>query len=384
MAVALRIGQANDAGTIAAVATHVFLDTYAAAGVRPDLAREVFELCSERAFAAALAEPDRRFVLATTEAGVVGFAELVLRDQPADVEGVSGAELVRLYVQPESRARGVGRALVEHSGRLAMAASLRSLWLAVWELNERAIGFYRRLGFKDTGASRYTYEDQVYGTRIFAKELVDVGGNDRIRMNIEPAREEHVTAATACFAAAFRDDPLINHFFADHSTGWAAAETFFRLLLQARLASSMPALVALHDGKVVGGAMGYDTREVDWPAPIAALWNALEASSPAVARRFDAYGAVSEKHIPEIPHYYLGVIGVAPVLRGTGLGSRLLRAFCRLSDDDPSSAGVYLETGHPANVEFYSRHGFEVRGNGQLEGGVDLWCMFRPGGAGGP
>ena len=171
---ALRIGQASDAGTIAAVATHVFLDTYAAAGVRPDLAREVFELCSERAFAAALGEPHRRFVLATTEAGVVGFAELLLRDQVADVESVSGAELVRLYVQPQSRGSGIGRALVEQTEELVVAASLRSLWLTVWELNEPAIAFYRRIGFREAGAGRYTYEDQVYGTRIFAKELVDV------------------------------------------------------------------------------------------------------------------------------------------------------------------------------------------------------------------
>jgi ribosomal protein S18 acetylase RimI-like enzyme len=171
---ALRLGEASDAATIAAVATHVFLDTYAAAGVRPDLAREVFELCSESAFAAALAEPQRRFVLATTGAGVVGFAELVLSERPADVDGVSGAELVRLYVQPQARGGGVGRALVEQSEGLVVAASLRSLWLTVWDLNEGAIGFYRRVGFRDAGASRYTWEDQVYGTRIFAKELADV------------------------------------------------------------------------------------------------------------------------------------------------------------------------------------------------------------------
>ena len=196
-------------------------------------------------------------------------------------------------------------------------------------------------------------------------------------MSIEVARDEHVAAATACFAAAFRDDPLINHFFADHSRGWAAAETFFRLLMQARLALGMPVLMALDGGKVAGGAMGYDTREVDWPPQIAAQWEALEGGSPAVSRRFDAYGAVSERHLPKSPHYYLGVIGVAPALRGTGWGSRLLRAFCRLSDEDVASAGVYLETGHPGNVAFYSRHGFEVCGTGDLEG-VQLTCMFRP------
>ena len=166
----LRPGENTDAVLIAAVATHVFLDTYAADGVRPDLAREVFEFCSAQAFAAALAEPERRFLIASTEAGVVGFAELLLNDRPAEVEGITGAEVVRLYVQPGSHGTGVGRALLGRCEELVAASSLPSLWLTVWERNEAAIGFYRRMGFTDAGAGTYTYEDQVYGTRIFAKE----------------------------------------------------------------------------------------------------------------------------------------------------------------------------------------------------------------------
>ena len=166
----LRPGESADALTIAAVATHVFLDTYAADGVRPDLAREVFEFCSVQAFAAALAEPERRFVIASTDAGVVGFAELLLNDRPAEVDGITGAELVRLYVQPRSHGIGVGRALLGRCEELVSSSSMPALWLTVWERNEAAIGFYRRMGFTDAGAGTYTYEDQVYGTRIFARE----------------------------------------------------------------------------------------------------------------------------------------------------------------------------------------------------------------------
>ena len=74
-----------------------------------------------------------------------------------------------------------------------------------------------------------------------------------------------VPGAAACFAEAFRDDPLINHFFADHPAGWGAAATFFRLLMQVRLALGMPVIVARDGERLLGGAMGYDTREADWP-----------------------------------------------------------------------------------------------------------------------
>lgn len=190
--------------------------------------------------------------------------------------------------------------------------------------------------------------------------------------------ELDVPAAAACFAEAFRDDPLINHFFADHPAGWGAAATFFRLLMQARLALDMPVIVERDGERVLGGAMGYDTRELEWPEALSAQWTALESASPPVAERFAAYEEVSKPHGPAVAHYYLGVIGVQPELRGTGLGSRLLRAFCRLSDADPASHGTYLETARPSNVRFYARHGFEVAGSGRLGPGVELWCMFRP------
>lgn len=167
----LRDGTPGDAATIAAVATHVFLDTYAAEGVRPDLAREVFELCSAQAFAAALARPAQRFVLACRGDGVVGFAELLLEQCRPEIPGVSGAELVRLYVQPRSHGQGIGRLLVERSQALAREAGLPGLWLTVWDRNEPAIRFYRRTGFAEAGAGTYTFEDQVYGTRIFQKRL---------------------------------------------------------------------------------------------------------------------------------------------------------------------------------------------------------------------
>jgi GNAT superfamily N-acetyltransferase len=194
---------------------------------------------------------------------------------------------------------------------------------------------------------------------------------------MERGREQDVPAATACFAAAFRDD----HFFSDHPEGWGAAATFFRLLMQARLALGMPVILARDGERVLGGAMGYDTRELEWPEALSAEWAALESASPHVAGRFAAYEEMSKPHGPTVPHYYLGVIGVQPELRGTGLGSRLLRAFCRLSDEDPVSQGTYLETAKPSNMRFYASHGFEVAGSGELEPGVDLWCMFRPRGA---
>jgi GNAT superfamily N-acetyltransferase len=163
--VQFRAGAASDAVTIAALATQVFLDTYAADGVRPDLAREAFHVCSTEAFAARLTEPNRKFVLAVRDDAVLGFAEVLCEPTRAPAGHVSGSELVRLYVQPQAQGEGIGRALIIEAERLAEVA----LWLTVWDRNVGALAFYSRMGYADIGASTYTFEGRSYGNRVFAK-----------------------------------------------------------------------------------------------------------------------------------------------------------------------------------------------------------------------
>lgn len=60
--------------------------------------------------------------------------------------GQRGIYLEDLYVRPEYRARGYGKALLQHLARLAVERNCGRLEWAVLDWNEPAIGFYRRLG----------------------------------------------------------------------------------------------------------------------------------------------------------------------------------------------------------------------------------------------
>ncbi|HVE53812.1 MAG TPA: GNAT family N-acetyltransferase [Ramlibacter sp.] len=168
----LRPGRPGDAVTVAALAVQVFLDTYATEGVRPDLAREAFRGYSESAFLQRLSAPGRSFVLAETDAALVGFVELDCSASPGPVQGLAGAELVCLYVQPQAQRAGVGSALLREAEAMAQRAGASSLWLSAWEGNARALAFYARAGYDDVGASEYTFEGRAYANRVFAKRIV--------------------------------------------------------------------------------------------------------------------------------------------------------------------------------------------------------------------
>ncbi|HEX2740257.1 MAG TPA: GNAT family N-acetyltransferase [Rubrobacter sp.] len=60
--------------------------------------------------------------------------------------GKPGIYLEDLYVRPEFRGSGVGRALLDHLGRLAKERGCGRIEWAVLDWNEPAIGFYRSIG----------------------------------------------------------------------------------------------------------------------------------------------------------------------------------------------------------------------------------------------
>ena len=90
------------------------------------------------------ADPAAEVVIAELEGVPVGFA-LFFRNFSTFL-GRPGLFLEDLYVQPQARGKGVGKALLVHLARLAVERGAGRLDWNVLDWNEPAIGFYQRLG----------------------------------------------------------------------------------------------------------------------------------------------------------------------------------------------------------------------------------------------
>jgi ribosomal protein S18 acetylase RimI-like enzyme len=83
-----------------------------------------------------------------------------------------------------------------------------------------------------------------------------------------------------------------------------------------------------------------------------------------------------DKNHPLEQHFYLTFIAVSPQYRGTGMGSRILKAT--LDRIDRASGAAYVENSNPDhNTRFYEQGGFVTRKDVAPAGAPPLIAMWR-------
>ena len=90
------------------------------------------------------ARPAAEAVVAARADAVVGFA--LFFTNFSTFLGKPGLYLEDLFVEPAERGHGIGRALLEHLGALAVTRDYGRFEWSVLDWNASAIGFYERMG----------------------------------------------------------------------------------------------------------------------------------------------------------------------------------------------------------------------------------------------
>jgi len=180
---------------------------------------------------------------------------------------------------------------------------------------------------------------------------------------------EQAERAVATIMLAFSTDPMARWSLSDPAVYLAQ----FPAVVRAFGGSAFAAGTAHHVDDFAGAAL--------WLAPGAhADEEALGAIMQAAClpeRMADAAVVFAEmaNYHPTEPHWYLPLIGVDPMHKGKGLGSRLLAHALQQCDADHLPA--YLESSNPANIALYERHGFERLGTIQAGSSPPLVPMLR-------
>ena len=105
---------------------------------------------------------------------IIGYAQVVEDSLPAcSITATKPAELKRIYVDPVWHGRGVAQNLLRLVESEAARRNCDVLWLAVWEINDRAIAFYRKSGFAPIGRQGFPIGSDNDSDFVMAKPLAN-------------------------------------------------------------------------------------------------------------------------------------------------------------------------------------------------------------------
>lgn len=164
----IRRATPEDAAPLARVAEKIFRDTFGPDNRAEDIEAYVSQAYGEEPQRRELEDPNGVALLVEDGGALIAFAQLRLtRDSPH-----GEMEIARFYVDHSQHGRGVAQALMAVVVETAHAFEATKLWLGVWERNARAIAFYAKYGFVDTGSHPFLLGSDLQTDRIMVRTLV--------------------------------------------------------------------------------------------------------------------------------------------------------------------------------------------------------------------
>lgn len=163
----IRRATAADAATLAAFAIRTFTDTFGAMNWPEDIADYLEKTYGEAYQRREIADPRIITLLAEQDHQLVAFAQL-------RIESGDRIEIARFYVDQSWHGRGVARSLMNAVIQEVRAAGAKTVWLGVWEHNHRAIAFYGKHGFRDTGSHPFLLGSDLQTDRVMVRDLEGV------------------------------------------------------------------------------------------------------------------------------------------------------------------------------------------------------------------
>jgi ribosomal protein S18 acetylase RimI-like enzyme len=170
MNIIIKEATAADAELIADMSRKTFYETFIADNSKEDMDKFMNEQFTKEALMAEVGAAGNFFLLAYVDEEPAGYARL--RDAEAG-ELPDSIELARIYNDPKMIGKGVGKALMDACIAKAKELNKQTIWLGVWEKNDRAIRFYEKAGFEKFNEHGFLLGNDLQTDWLMKKHLAD-------------------------------------------------------------------------------------------------------------------------------------------------------------------------------------------------------------------
>jgi ribosomal protein S18 acetylase RimI-like enzyme len=103
---------------------------------------------------------------------VAGYLKVNYNEAQSEKMGYDSLEIERIYIRRKFHKQGLGQYLMNKAIDVAREQNKKKIWLGVWEKNENAINFYKKMNFVQTGVHSFYMGDEEQIDFIMTKTLI--------------------------------------------------------------------------------------------------------------------------------------------------------------------------------------------------------------------
>lgn len=118
-----------------------------------------------------LSDSSSEFYFIYANGEIAGYLKINTNEAQTELMDNHSLEIERIYIKGNFQQRGLGSYLINKAIEIAIKRNKKKIWLGVWEKNESAIAFYKKIDFVQTGAHSFYMGDEEQTDFIMTKTL---------------------------------------------------------------------------------------------------------------------------------------------------------------------------------------------------------------------
>ena len=161
----------KDVDVLRAVSIETFTDTFASQNTAEDLADYLAEAYNYEQLSEELRNEESLFFFLQVNKEIVGYLKLNTGQAQTETIQPHSLEVERIYIRSKYKRKGYGSEGIKKAEQVAKMLHKTSLWLGVWEKNDRALAFYASQGFNKVGSHSFFMGEDKQTDFILLKSI---------------------------------------------------------------------------------------------------------------------------------------------------------------------------------------------------------------------
>jgi diamine N-acetyltransferase len=143
------------------IGKQTFVETFAPHNPKENIQTYLEEAFSSDKLTSELANPNTGFYFAILDDKVIGYLKINFKQPKTGSKDKKAMEIERIYVLKEFHGKKIGQVLLDTAFDIAKAAKASYVWLGVWNENLKAINFYKKNHFTETGQHFFKMGNEI-------------------------------------------------------------------------------------------------------------------------------------------------------------------------------------------------------------------------------